>query len=200
MAAPILNISLRGPESLGASQFPPFCALRGETERAGWMHQPGKVKPTTLPLPSPTPPGCCDSAGPSVGLWVSPRRGSCGCTGRERLLARSLGGRLARLELESRVTSGGGDEGGGWEPLGPITDPRAPPQPSPPSASRLGGGGGSSSAPHPSRGRRLWDYKSRQSLLQGRGPRGDRGHCPRTSPAPSALSAILRVPFLSHGN
>lgn len=147
MAAPILNISLRGPESLGASQFPPFCALRGETERAGWMHQPGKVKPTTLPLPSPTPPGCCDSAGPSVGLWVSPRRGSCGCTGRERLLARSLGGRLARLELESRVTSGGGDEGGGWEPLGPITDPRAPPQPSPPRASRLGGEAGPA-APH----------------------------------------------------
>lgn len=103
------------------------------------MHQPGNVKPTTLPTPSPTPPGCCYCAGPSVGLWVSPRRGSCGCTGRERLLASSLGGRLARLELESRVASWGGDEGGGWELPGPITDPRAPPQPSPPRASRLGG-------------------------------------------------------------
>lgn len=106
------------------------------------MLQHGKINPTTLPSPSPTPPpGCCDCAGPSVGLWVSPRRGSCGCTGRQRLLARSLGGRLARLELESRVASGGGDECGGWEPPGPITDPRAPPQCSPPRTSRLGGGG-----------------------------------------------------------
>lgn len=77
------------------------------------MLQPGKIKPTTLPSPSPTPPGCCDCAGPSVGLWVSPRRGSCGCTGREPLLARSLGGCLARPELESRVASGGGDAGWG---------------------------------------------------------------------------------------
>lgn len=164
------------------------------------MLQHGKIKPTTLPSPSPTPPpGCCDCAGPSVGLWVSPRRGSCGCTGRQRLLARALGGRLARLELESRVASGGGDECGGWEPPGPITDPRAPPQCSPPRTSRLGGGG-TSSAPHPPRGRRLWDYKSRQSLLQARGPRRARGHGPRTSTTPSPLIAILSVLFWSHGN
>lgn len=119
--------------------------------------------------------------------------------GRERLLARSLGGRLARLELESRVASGGGDEGGGWEPPGPITDPRAPPQCSPPRTGRLGGGG-TSSAPHPPRGRRLWDYKSRQSLLKAWGPRRDRGHGPRTSTTPSPLIAILSVPFWSHGN
>lgn len=92
------------------------------------MLQPGKIKPTTLPSPSPTAPGCCDCADPSVGLWVLPRRGSCGCRGRERLLARSLGGRLARLEQESRVASEGGDEGGGGEPPGPITEPRTPPQ------------------------------------------------------------------------
>lgn len=132
---------------------------------------------------------------PSVGLRVSPRRGSCGCTGLERLLARSLGGRLARLELESRVASGGGDEGGGWEPPEPIADPRTPPQRSPPRTSRLGGG-----VPHPSSRCRLWDYKSRQSLLQDRGPRGDRGHGPRTSTAPALLapfSAFLSGPMVT---
>lgn len=170
-----------------------------EKLKEGWTLQPGEIKPTTLPSPSPTPPGCCDCAGPSVRLWVSPRLSSCGCTGRERLLARSLGGRLARLELESRVASGGGDEGGGWESPGPITDPRTPPQCWPPRASRLGGGG-TSSAPHPPRGRRLWDYKSRQSPLQAQGPRRDRGHGPRTSTTPSPLSAILSVPSWSHGN
>lgn len=66
----------------------------------------------------------------------------------------------------------------GWRRPRPITDATAPPQCPPPRSSRFERGGdrrrSASSAPPP------WDYNSRQALLQGRGPRVDRGRGPRT--------------------
>jgi hypothetical protein len=153
------------------------------------MSQPREDEPTTPPCHHPL---LLDAAAArirrSVRLPVLRGGGSCGCTGRRRLQARSLRGRLARLELESEVASGGGDIGGGWERPQPITNPVAPPRRSPPRASRLGGGGDrrcpASSARLPP-----WDHNSRQALRQVRVREGTEGAAP--GPLPSPLPPLL---------